>query len=303
MHYRTIADLNNDVIAWSRRLPERVEIIVGIPRSGLLAANLLALSLNVPFTDVEGLIAGRLFDSGERLGKQRSLLRRNRPRRVLVVDDSLWSGRQMGRVRARIANAKLTHDIVYGAVYIVPEAACLVDTYHSKVPIPRAFEWNIMHHPGLGKSCVTLEGTVLPVATGRAAETVAALHRAEPLFYPTQPIGFLIATQPETARPVIAAWLAMHQICYRTLILIPPAGTAGRNEDDVLRDKAEFYRHSRSWIYIEAKGPDAARLAGGANRPVYCFETRRMFYPGRAGVTNNRPLPGAHCDGTQSLLD
>ncbi len=291
MHYRTVADLNNDVLEWSRRLPEGIELVVGIPRSGLLAANLLALALNVPFTDVEGLVARRLLDSGNRLGDTGLLLHGNRTLRVLVVDDSVWSGGQMAKARTRIEAACLPHHVAYGAVYVVPDAARLVDTYHSKVPVPRAFEWNILHHPALAESCVALEGTVLPPARNGQTATTAILQRVKPQFRPTQKIGCLVATQPESARPALTAWLSKHHILHDALALILPEDMNGRSEDDVTRDKAALYRSSHAWVYIEASAPAAVHLSRTARRPVYCFETREMLYPGRAGGIETRPLP------------
>ena len=48
MNYRSVADLNDDVIAGLPLIPADVELVVGIPRSGLLAGTLVALALNVP---------------------------------------------------------------------------------------------------------------------------------------------------------------------------------------------------------------------------------------------------------------
>lgn len=56
MNYRSIVNLNSDIKKWIPELPNGLDLIVGIPRSGLLVANLLALHLNLHITNVEGLI-------------------------------------------------------------------------------------------------------------------------------------------------------------------------------------------------------------------------------------------------------
>ena len=48
MNYRSFADMNNDLVRNLARFPHDVDLIVGIPRSGMLPANLLALYLNKP---------------------------------------------------------------------------------------------------------------------------------------------------------------------------------------------------------------------------------------------------------------
>ena len=69
MNYRSINDLNKTIIDNLYLLPRDIDLIVGVPRSGLLAANLLALYLNLPMTDVKGLLEGRTISSGKRYQK------------------------------------------------------------------------------------------------------------------------------------------------------------------------------------------------------------------------------------------
>ena len=64
MEYRTVAQLDDAVVSWLADLPRDIDIVAGIPRSGLLVANLLALHLNLPKTDVAGLEEGRVIASG-----------------------------------------------------------------------------------------------------------------------------------------------------------------------------------------------------------------------------------------------
>ena len=95
MRYRSIAELDDDVVDWLHRLPRDLELIVGVPRSGLLAASMLALHLNLPLTDVEGLIEGRVLQSGPRymgnavdpLGEPRRVLDR-----LMVEGEFAWDG-------------------------------------------------------------------------------------------------------------------------------------------------------------------------------------------------------------------
>jgi hypothetical protein len=49
MNFRSISDLSADLFRWSDELPRDLTLIVGIPRSGILAASILALHRNLPF--------------------------------------------------------------------------------------------------------------------------------------------------------------------------------------------------------------------------------------------------------------
>ena len=116
MEYRTVAQLDDAVVSWLATLPHDIDIVAGVPRSGLLVANMIALHLHVPMTDVAGLIEGRVIQSGARYKgtDPRSFL--SRARHVLIIDDSVCSGAQMRAVKERIASASLPHRISYAAV-------------------------------------------------------------------------------------------------------------------------------------------------------------------------------------------
>ncbi len=68
MNFRSIQDLNEAIVRGLPRIPRDVDLVVGIPRSGLLAGSILALHLNVPLTDLQGLIEGRTIQSGPIFG-------------------------------------------------------------------------------------------------------------------------------------------------------------------------------------------------------------------------------------------
>src|SRR5437016_2942314 len=107
MNYRSVNTLNRQLLRWAGRLPRDLELIVGVPRSGLLVANLLSLHLNLPLTDVEGLLAGRVLSCGVRKEK----LSLETPRRVLVIDDSIHDGDQLAKVKDQIQSAQLQHHV------------------------------------------------------------------------------------------------------------------------------------------------------------------------------------------------
>lgn len=50
MNYRSISDLNQIILKRLYIIPRDIDLVVGIPRSGMFPANLLALYLNRPVT-------------------------------------------------------------------------------------------------------------------------------------------------------------------------------------------------------------------------------------------------------------
>ena len=92
MDYRSVGDLNGILAKSVHKVPEDVDLIVGVPRSGMLAGTLLALHTNRQLTDVDGYLNGRLMANGlQRKSIGRKVTAMSEVRRALVIDDSLLS--------------------------------------------------------------------------------------------------------------------------------------------------------------------------------------------------------------------
>jgi orotate phosphoribosyltransferase len=277
VQYRTVADLDADTRRLARSLPPDVDLIVGIPRSGLLAANLLCLRLNCPMTDVDGLLARRLLSTGRRLDG--APFDWDDIGRVVVIDDSVNTGGEMRRTAARLSAANLPFTVEYAAVYITPGGYQYVDYWAEVVANPRVFGWNIHHHPILRHACVDLEGIIqrAPVGTDGGLLPGGVSGAVDlPSSIPSTRLGWVVSTRPESDRSAVRAWLADNGVAYDRLVLLGAADGPGRNESALAARKAALYRSTDAKLFLEGSGSQAAEIARLTNRPVYCDETDRM---------------------------
>ena len=297
MEYRSVAQLNDRIVDWVPRLPRDLDLIVGIPRSGLLAANLLALHMNLPMTDVEGLIEGRLLRSGSRTNGSSGSTGPFRPHNVLVVDDSICSGSALRKVRNQISTAKLPHHIRYGAVFVSKESEEREDAdfFAEIVPVPRVFEWNILHTPLLASMCVDIDGVLCHDPTSKENDD-GPLYRkflssATPLHLPTFEIGWLVTSRLEKYRSETEAWLERHGVKYRELIMMQYPDMAARQAArQYSAFKADAYMETGAILFIESAPWTAAEVAETTGKSVFCTETREMLWPGAA--PRERPAYG-----------
>lgn len=298
MEYRTVAQLDDAVVSWLADLPRDIDIVAGIPRSGLLVANLLALHLNVPMTDVAGLIEGRVIQSGARFkgADPRQFL--SKPRHVLVVDDSICSGSAMQKVKASLAAAALPHRVSYAAVYMAPEARLdgHVDLYREIVPMPRVFEWNLMHGTVLTNSCMDIDGVLCLDPTDEqnddGPEYLTFLRDTPALLLPTAPVGWLVTSRLEKYRAQTVEWLARHKVQYGDLRMMQyPDMAARRAARAYARFKSEIYLETGAWLFIESDAALAVQIAQLSGRSVFCTETREMLAPGAAPSAARRAAP------------
>ncbi len=286
MEYRSIAELNELLVEWSYRLPRDIDVVVGVPRSGLMVANLLALHLNLPMTDVDGLVAGRLLRTGARYTGSRDVLR-ERACSVLVVDDSICSGAALREVKAQIRAARLPHRIRYGVVYVAPESVETewVDVVGEIVPMPRVFEWNVLHTPLLSSFCVDIDGVLCHDPTDHENDDGRRYRRflqcAEPLYIPKYEIGWLVTSRLEKYRTDTEAWLAKHGVRYRNLIMMDYPDMASRRAAKTYASfKADLYIRSEAQLFIESAPHTAKEIADLTSKPVFAMDTRQMVYPG-----------------------
>ena len=302
MNYRSVAQLSDQVLAWSRRLPRDIDVVVGVPRSGLLVANLVAVYRNIPLTDVDGLLEGRTIATGHwkkgalnTVGGGAEAQERflDQPRNVFVVDDTVGSGTSMARVRERIESAGLPHRVRYGAVYIAPDREDTVDTYAEVLHFPRAFEWNVLHNPAIiHRMALDIDGVLCHDPTGAENDDGDRyrefIRTARPLFKPDYKVGWLVTSRLERYRVETEAWLNEHGIRYGELVMMPyPDRDTRMRMNAYGAHKARVYRESGAILFVESDVRQAVEIAELSRKDVLCIDTMQMVRPG--GLPVARP--------------
>ncbi len=299
MNFRSVADLNNTIVRNLGRVPKDIGLVVGIPRSGMLAANMLALHLNLPMTDLDGFLERRLMQCGDRV--IRNKCRGNTPYvgRVLVIDDSLDSGRSMEQARGRIAASGVSDDVVYTAVYVSLPGRGKVDLSFEEIVGHRVFEWNLMHHSLLPRACVDIDGVLCddptPEENDDGPRYEHFLRETTLRCVPSYRIGWLVTARLERYRRQTETWLDKHCIKYDHLVMLDLPDQAARQAANAHAGfKAAVYRSTDAALFIESSHRQAREIAANARRPVLSFETREMIYPpGLASATKAvRRVPG-----------
>lgn len=286
MEYRSVADLNDSIVGALPLLPRDVDLIVGIPRSGLLAASILALHLNLPLTDVEGFIEGRILGYGRRytMGNRKAFDLES-VKKVLVLDDSAGSGTTMSKVREKLSGSQVSgKEIVYAAVYTDPLTKESVDIAFETCSSPRVFEWNIMHHPVLSESCVDIDGVLcLDPSVEENDDSINYLDflaNAKPLVIPTIEVGYLVTSRLEKYRSETEVWLAKHGVMYKKLFMLDlPDRETRMNLASYADFKAMVYAETNARLFIESSLNQSQEIANLSGKQVLCFETRKMINP------------------------
>jgi orotate phosphoribosyltransferase len=286
MNYRSIRDLTQDLLTWE--LPPDIEVIVGIPRSGLLVANILSLHRNIPFTDLDGLLAGRMLGLGttKKVPSDPVDLLKT-PRRVLVVDDTHRSGTALAEAKQAIAAAGLLHQMMFAAVYMNPGGEHRVDFYRRILPAPRVFEWNLMHTRDAAQACWDLDGVFCrdptPEENDDGPRYLQFLSTVPAQMRPSFPLGHIVTSRLEKYRPQTEEWLARNGIKYRNLAMLNLPNKQARVAAGChAAFKAEVYKNTPAAIFVESSSEQAAEIARLSGKYVICFQTQECLSPGMA---------------------
>lgn len=285
MNFCTIADMNRDVLTSLHRIPRDIDAVVGIPRSGMLAASIIALALNRPLGDIDGFAEGRMLSSGKTRRSANLDKALGDFRHVLVVDDSSRTGAAMVEARARLAHLEGRIRITYCVVYGVPDMPPSVDLSLRIVREPRVFEWNVMHHPILAEACLDIDGVLCldpeEAQNDDGPAYVDFLSNAHPLHLPSRRIGTLVTSRLTKYRAETEDWLARHGLEYGELVMLdlPDAETRRRLQAHG-RFKGEYYRDSKATLFIESEHGQAQQIAAISGKPVLSLEGPAMCMPG-----------------------
>lgn len=289
IEYRSINDMTEAILRNLYKLPHDIDLVVGIPRSGMLPANLIALFLNKPFADIDSFIEGRVYTSGER----GSFINDDKSKKVLVVDDSLRTGNALIKAKNKLKDllADDKYTLFFGVVYATTDSCNMIDFFCENIDSPRVFQWNIFHNIHFtSKACFDIDGVLCPnpPIDDDGEQYIKYLKEAPILYKPSVEIDTLVSCRLEKYRDITEEWLKKNNIKYRKLIMLDlPSKEARLKWGKHGEYKAGIYSESHNILFIESSYYEAVTIAKMSHKPVFCVENFSMINSNVA-ITKNK---------------
>ena len=290
--YVSIAQLSADIRTKLHLIPREIELVVGIPRSGMIPAYMIGLFTNRLVVDLETFLANGQAGHGQTRAVGAKLVEPFAAKHILLVDDSLRTGDSMRKCVERVQSAGFKGKITTCAVIVVPEKGVEVDLFFREMPQPRIFEWNAFHHPQIANSCFDLDGILCVDPTSQENDDgpryLDFLRSARPLIIPTQRIGHIVSARLEKYRAQTERWLADHDIQYGKLHLIDLPSAAERQRlGSHASHKAKIYQETNAVLFYESDVKQAREIAQLSGRPVLCIADMSLYLPGGLKVESH----------------
>jgi hypothetical protein len=279
---RSVADMDRAIANNLWKLDRYAfDVVVGIPRSGMIAASIVATYLQMPMATLEGYIAGICHGRSGKLVPSST--------RILLVDDTSNKGGAMARAVAMLKGKarSIVRCAVFGP-YQVEDPARIIDVWFEDQPGPRGFAWNIWKHARLGKWGFDFDGVLCRDPTKQENDDgpayVEFCRQAPPLFLPTRPIGHIVTSRLEKYRPQTEEWLARHGVEYLQLHMLDLGSKAERMAAMKTSGgrggwKARIATEVGVELFVESCPKQANIIAREARIPTWCTGTQTYVLP------------------------
>lgn len=265
MMFVSYAELAQDVKVWAESLGH-YDVVLGVPRSGMIPAAMLALAWNCSLSTPALYAEGKLLSGGQRdVGP--------RGERVLIVEDSWNTGRSM------LAARKLVPDADAGVVYATKE--CPIP--HARViGLPRVFEWNVFHHFWLQQTCMDIDGVLCVDPTKEQNDDGPKyqhfLRTAKAKWIPTRPVAHLVTSRLEKYRKETELWLQAHGVQYGKLHMLDCKDARERRRQNLhAREKSRVAVATECKLFIESSYRQASEIFQTTGIPTLCTDCMVMF--------------------------
>ena len=280
LEYRSYADLSGLIHAADISKLKNYDLVVGIPRSGMIPAYMLGLRLNLPVIDLEGFLNGNEPVGGRRL----EVTDLSAVNNILVVDDSIRFGGQLLKVKEKLQQ-KPTYNYGFCTPFATTENKHLVDYSFELIDKPRIFQWNIMHSWIYEHSCVDIDGVLCDdpkeEENDDGEKYLHFLLNAPLKYKPSSNVHTLVTNRLEKYRPQTEQWLHRQGIKYKELLMLDLPDRATRvRMGNYGAFKAEVYQTSKdTLLFIESDCHQASRINLLSGRAVFCVDEMRFFPP------------------------
>lgn len=274
MSFRSIEDLVLAVQNLADRVPNQYDLIVGVPRSGLFPANILALKFGRP------LIAAGLPESVGPWISGSSERTFDQPESILVLDDTATTGKAVLKAKAAVQERYPDALVNTAVVYAAPNTKDMVDYYAEVIPQPRYFEWNLMHSKQ-GILATDMDGVLCEnCPPGVSDDEEAYVHwmkTAKPHLIPGFSIEYIVTNRFERHRAITETWLHDHGVDYGQL-LMSPLSQKPETQGHQITHKVKRLCAIKPDIFWESSEWEAENIWRQTRVPTLCTD-EMIFYP------------------------
>ncbi|MBQ8750595.1 MAG: DUF616 domain-containing protein [Alphaproteobacteria bacterium] len=277
LNFKSYRDMADDIKCNIEKF-SCIDLVVGVPRSGMIPAYMLGQLLNCGVCSISEFINKQYFSNSYRKLKSKNI------KNVLILDDSINKGVALRDVRKELNSVDVSQfNIKYGVIYATDDSKQKVDIYCSLLEQPRMFEWNYLNHSFIRNACFDIDGVLCKDPTeeenSNEAKYIHFIKNATPLFIPKYKIKAIVTSRLEKYRKETECWLKENGVEYEKLYMLNLGSKEARKELNAHASfKSMIYnRLDDAVIFYESSRKQAMQIADSTHKPVFCVDTTELF--------------------------
>lgn len=278
LNYKKYNDLAHDIKKNLYKIPSNIDLVMGIPRSGMIPAYMIGLFINKKVCSVQEFIAGVLGNKGFiRKVAEKQI------KTILVVDDTINTGDSINKIKELLEPYKDKYNFFFMAVYSASKKLPgNIDFYFEYLSQPRIFQWNYMYHSVIKTACYDMDGVLCIDPTEEENDDgekyINFIKNAKPLYIPNYEIGYVVTSRLEKYRKETEEWLEKHGIRYKKLYMLNATAEERREQKLHAIFKAKIYKELKdASLFIESNSNQAKQIAEISKKRCICCETDEMY--------------------------
>lgn len=290
MEFKTFKNLNNDIINNLYKIPSNIDLVVGVPRSGLLVAELISLYINKPLSSIDVFLEKKIIKSGNTKNKKGFINDFSKLKNVLIVEDSIDTGNSIKEVKEQLKNFSSNINFIYLVAYTRSDKKNMTDIYFEIIDDDRMFEWNYLHNKQLENACFDIDGVLCVDPTVDICQNEKSylnfITNAPKKLITTRKIGYIVTSRLEKYRKDTEMWLKQNNIEFIELYMF-----GGTVEERMVpgahaKYKASVYKKiTNSNLFVESDVLQAEMINKETKKGVFCIDNQ-TYYNGNI-IKNN----------------
>jgi orotate phosphoribosyltransferase len=253
------------------QLPADITAVAGVGRSGIAPAMILAERLHLTAYAIDERAQLTALPNGWRLDQPDR-------GRLLVLDDTIATGRSFAKLTANLASRGPDRDICTAALFVNPEHTAHVDYTARTLPLPHYLAWNFFNSVHTATAGLDFDGIIChDPDRGQCdapADYLAFCENARPKWLPRKdPVALIATARPEAMREATEKWLRRYGVAFDRLEMAPDHLAAA----DRWKHKITAIEKSQAEVFVESDPRQALEIARLLEIRVICPESCEIW--------------------------
>ncbi len=288
MEYISYQKIIEDIKTNITKIPKDVLGIIGVPRSGMLPATIIAGQLNVGLCTINEFIekGADVFSSNHGNRKLRSI----ESKKILVVDDTCYNGTETKKNRLKLSKFNNEYEFIFMCVYL--EGSCMIDKPDLYlVDISKnvknsgfgicLYEWNLFSNPGImEKTIFDLDGVlcVEPPDERKIDEYVKYIDNPIPLIIPTLDKITICTYRLIKYKEQTFKFLDSVGLTKKLVYMFNSDSYEERAKTPSWLYKSYVYNKLSDYkLFVESDDQQAKEINRITKKPVFCLSTNKLY--------------------------